>query len=714
MKTKGTYHYRKYGEHHAWNPETVGLLQWATRTNDYSVFKEFSKKVNSDNSKPTFIRGCLNYKRNPIDISLVEPVESIMKRFVTGAMSYGSISKEAHEALAMAMNSIGGRSNTGEGGEDAERFGTNKRSAIKQVASGRFGVTNNYLMNADELQIKIAQGAKPGEGGQLPGFKINKIIAKLRNSTPGITLISPPPHHDIYSIEDLAQLIYDLKVTNPNAKVSVKLVAENGVGTIAAGVAKAFSDLIIIAGCEGGTGASPASSIKFAGLPAELGIAETQQTLVMNNLRGRVKLQVDGQLKTGRDVVIMGCLGGEEFGFSTSALITLGCIMMRKCHLNTCPAGIATQDESLRKRFIGRSEFVINFFRFIAMEVREILAEMGFTTFDDIVGRADLLEQNREVGNWKMRKMDFLRIIYMPEEAKKYDIRNTNPNIKSVDEHMGHALIRDANKAIKSKEKVWLSYNITNVDRTVGAMLSGEISRRYGEEGLPNNTIMANFNGTAGQSFGAFLVKGISFRLEGDSNDYIGKGLSGGRIIVVPPVGSTFKPEENIIIGNTSFYGATSGEAYIRGVAGERFCVRNSGAKAVIEGSGDHCCEYMTGGRVVVLGTTGRNFAAGMSGGIAYVLDTEGNFEYFCNKGLVELGPVEDKADIVELQDMINKHLLYTQSTMAAKILTNWDEYLPKFVKVIPFEYKKVLEELKLRELEAKLQLSEDNPTRHE
>ncbi|MDP2891334.1 MAG: glutamate synthase large subunit, partial [Bacteroidota bacterium] len=714
FESVGTYHYRKNGEHHAWNPETIGLLQWATRTNDYSVFKEFSKLVDIENAKPTFIRGCLKYKRNPIDISLVEPVESIMKRFVTGAMSYGSISKEAHEALAVAMNSIGGRSNTGEGGEDAERFGTNKRSAIKQVASGRFGVTNNYLINADELQIKIAQGAKPGEGGQLPGFKVNNIIAKLRNSTPGITLISPPPHHDIYSIEDLAQLIYDLKVTNPRAKVSVKLVAENGVGTIAAGVAKAFSDVIIIAGCEGGTGASPASSIKFAGLPAELGIAEAQQTLVMNNLRGRVKLQVDGQLKTGRDVVIMGMLGGEEFGFSTSALITLGCIMMRKCHLNTCPAGIATQDETLRKRFIGRSEYAINFFRFIATEVREHLAELGFTTFEEIVGRADLLEQNNDVLNWKMKNMDFSKIIYMPEEAKHHDIHNTFPNIKSVDDHMDHALIREANKAIKSKEKVWLSHTITNVDRTVGAMLSGEISRRYGEEGLPNNTIMANFTGTAGQSFGAFLVKGLSFRLEGDSNDYIGKGLSGGRIIVVPPVGTTFNPEENIIVGNTSFYGATSGEAFIRGVAGERFCVRNSGAKTVIEGSGDHCCEYMTGGRVVVLGTTGRNFAAGMSGGIAYVLDEEGNFAYFCNKGLVELGPVEDKADIVELQDLINKHLLYTQSTMAAKILTNWDEYLPKFVKVIPFEYKKVLEELKLRELEKKLQLTEDNPTHQE
>jgi glutamate synthase (NADPH/NADH) large chain len=710
----GTYHYRKYGEHHAWNPETIGLLQWATRTNDYSVFKEFTAKVDAENAKPTFIRGVLDFKRSPIDISLVEPAENIMKRFVTGAMSYGSISKEAHEALAVAMNTIGGRSNTGEGGEDAERFKTNKRSSIKQVASGRFGVTNNYLVNADELQIKIAQGAKPGEGGQLPGFKVNQIIARLRHSTPGITLISPPPHHDIYSIEDLAQLIYDLKVTNPQAKVSVKLVSENGVGTIAAGVAKAFSDLITIAGSEGGTGASPASSIKFGGLPLELGIAETQQTLVMNNLRGRVKLQVDGQLKTGRDVVILGMLGGEEFGFATGALITLGCIMMRKCHLNTCPAGIATQDETLRKRFIGRSEYVINFFRFLAEEVREYLAAIGVTTFDEIVGRSDLLFQKKDIQNWKVKKMDFSKLLYLPEEAKKHDIRNTFPNIKSIEEHLDHTLIREANKAIKSKEKVWLSHPICNVDRTIGAMLSGEISRRYGEEGLPSNTIMANFYGTAGQSFGAFLVKGVSFRLEGDANDYIGKGLSGGRIIVVPPMRSTFVPEENIIIGNTSFYGATSGEAYIRGVAGERFCVRNSGAKAVIEGSGDHCCEYMTGGRVVVLGTTGRNFAAGMSGGIAYVLDENGDFEYYCNKGLVELSPVEDKTDIVELQDMINKHLLYTQSAKAATILTNWDEYLPKFVKVIPFEYKKVLEEIKLRELEKKLQLTEDDPGRHE
>lgn len=714
FENAGVYAWRKYGEHHAWNPETIGLLQWATRTNDYSKYKEYSALVDNENRKPAFIRGCFNLKRNPIPIDQVEPVEAILKRFVTGAMSYGSISKEAHEALAVTMNTIGGRSNTGEGGEDSARFGTIKNSKIKQVASGRFGVTNNYLINADELQIKIAQGAKPGEGGQLPGYKINKIIAKLRNSTPGITLISPPPHHDIYSIEDLAQLIYDLKITNPRAAVSVKLVSEDGVGTIAAGVAKAYSDVIIIAGGDGGTGASPASSIKHAGLPVELGIAEAQQTLVLNNLRGRVKLQVDGQLKTGRDVVTLACLGGEEFGFSTSALIVLGCIMMRKCHMNTCPAGIATQDKELRKRFIGRSEYSINFFRFIAQDVREHLAEMGFSKFDDIVGRTDLLEINKNVMNWKMKNVDFSKLLYVPKEAEQNAIHNTHKNAKLGENHLDLELIKESKRAIQAGEKVWISRNIVNVDRTVGAMLSGEISRKYGEAGLAKDTINCIFNGTAGQSFGAFLVKGVTFRLVGDSNDYIGKGLSGGKIIVVPPPESTFKPEENIIIGNTSFYGATSGEAYIRGVAGERFCVRNSGAKTVIEGTGDHCCEYMTGGRVVVLGKTGKNFAAGMSGGIAYVLDMAGDFDYYCNRGLVDLGSVDEKADIQELQDLINKHLLYTQSSLASKILTHWDEYLPKFVKVIPFEYKKVLEEQKLRELQKKLQLTEDDPSRHE
>jgi glutamate synthase (NADPH) large chain len=713
-ESNGNNAWRKFGEHHAWNPETIGLLQWSTRTNDFRKFKEFTTLVDKENARPVFIRGCFKLKKNPIPLEQVEPEDKIMQRFVTGAMSYGSISKEAHEALAIAMNTIGGRSNTGEGGEDPARFNTSKQSAIKQIASGRFGVTNNYLTHAHELQIKIAQGAKPGEGGQLPGYKVNDIIARTRNSTPGITLISPPPHHDIYSIEDLAQLIYDLKCTNPRAKVSVKLVAEDGVGTVAAGVAKAYADLITISGGEGGTGASPLSSIKHAGLPAEFGIAETQQTLVLNNLRGRVKLQVDGQLKTGRDVVIMGCLGAEEFGFSTAALIVLGCIMMRKCHLNTCPAGIATQNAELRKRFLGRSEFVINYFRFVAREIREYLAEMGFRSFDDIVGRTDLLEINPEVTNWKMKNMDLSSILYMPAKSGQAELRSAQSELKKIEEHLDFQLIKEASKAIKAKEKVWISHTLKNTDRTIGAMLSGEISQRYGEEGLPEDTIQCTFKGTAGQSFGAFVAKGVTFKLEGDANDYFGKGLSGGKLIVVPPAGSTFKPEENIIVGNTSLYGATSGEAYIRGVAGERFCVRNSGAYAVIEGTGDHCCEYMTGGRTVVLGRTGRNFAAGMSGGIAYVLDMNGNFDYFCNKGLVELMPVEDRTDVIELQEMINKHLLYTQSSLAANILTNWEEYLPRFVKVIPLEYKKVMEEQKLRELEKKLRLSEENTTRHE
>ncbi|MCF8358998.1 MAG: glutamate synthase large subunit [Prolixibacteraceae bacterium] len=714
LKTDGIYHYRRDGERHAWNPETIGLLQWSTRTNDYAKFKEFSALSDKQN-KTHFVRGFLRIKENlkPIDISEVEPAENIMKRFVTGAMSYGSISKEAHEALAVAMNTIGGRSNTGEGGEDPARFGTIKNSKIKQIASGRFGVTNNYLTNAREIQIKIAQGAKPGEGGQLPGFKVNQIIAKTRNSTPGITLISPPPHHDIYSIEDLAQLIYDLKCTNPKAKVSVKLVAEAGVGTIAAGVAKAFSDIIIIAGYDGGTGASPASSIKHAGVPPELGIAETQQTLVMNDLRRRVKLQSDGQLKTGLDVVKMACLGAEEFGFSTSALIVLGCVMMRKCHLNTCPMGIATQSEVLRKRFIGRSEYVINYFKFIAEEIREYLAAMGFRSFDEIVGRPDLLESDPEVENWKSAKIDFGKILYKPKEAGIYAIRNTHSNTLDLEDHIDRVLIREANAAIKGKQRVWIEKDITNLQRSVGSMLSGEISKRYGEEGLPNDAINCIFHGSAGQSFGAFLARGVSLRLQGDANDYLGKGLSGGSIVVVPRSKSTFVPEQNIIVGNTTLYGATGGKVFIRGVVGERFAVRNSGANAVVEGTGDHCCEYMTGGRVVVLGKTGRNFAAGMSGGIAYVLDIDGDFDYYCNKGLVELEKVEDRADVVELQGMISEHLTQTRSKLAAKILTNWDEYLPRFVKVIPFEYKKILEEEKLRKIERELEKSVDD-RRHE
>jgi glutamate synthase (NADPH) large chain len=714
VESSGFYHYRQNGERHSWNPETIGLLQWSTRTSDYAKYKEYSSRINEEN-KTQFIRGFLKLKksRTPINISEVEPVESITRRFVTGAMSYGSISKEAHEALAIAMNTIGGRSNTGEGGEDPERFGTLKNSKIKQIASGRFGVTNNYLTNADEIQIKMAQGAKPGEGGQLPGFKVNKIIAKTRNSTPGITLISPPPHHDIYSIEDLAQLIYDLKCTNPRAKVSVKLVAEDGVGTVAAGVAKTFSDIITISGYDGGTGASPMSSIKHAGVPVELGIAETQQTLVMNDLRRRVILQVDGQLKTGLDVVKMALLGAEEYGFSTSALIVLGCVMMRKCHLNTCPMGIATQNEELRKRFIGRSEYVINFFRFLAQEVREILAEMGYRKLDDIIGCPELLEVDEDVQNWKSEKIDFSKLLFKPKEAEIFAIRNVHPNTKDLDDHIDNMLIKESNPAIKSKQKVWIEKEINNINRTVGAMLSGEISKRYGEEGLPDDTINCIFHGSAGQSFGAFLSKGVSLRLEGDANDYLGKGLSGGKIVVVPPVGSIFIPEENIIVGNTTLYGATSGKVFIQGVVGERFAVRNSGAITVVEGTGDHCCEYMTGGRVAVLGRTGRNFAAGMSGGIAYVLNVDGNFDFFCNQGMVELCAVEDKTDVVELQNMISEHLIQTRSKLAAKILTNWDEYLPKFVKVIPFEYKKILQEEKLKQIELSLQKTVDD-RRHE
>ncbi len=711
LNSTGNYAYRKYGEKHGWNPETIGLLQWSTTEGDYAKFKEYTQAVNSDNRSPLFLRGLLKLKeRKPIPIAEVEPIEDITRRFVTGAMSYGSISKEAHTALAMAMNKVKGRSNTGEGGEDAERFKTNARSAIKQVASGRFGVTNNYLVNADELQIKIAQGAKPGEGGQLPGFKVDKIIAKLRNSTPGITLISPPPHHDIYSIEDLSQLIFDLKCTNPKATISVKLVSEAGVGTVAAGVAKAHADLIVIAGTEGGTGASPLSSVKHTGMPVEIGLAETQQTLVMNNLRGRVRLQTDGQLKTGLDVIKMAILGAEEYGFATSALVTLGCVMMRKCHLNTCPAGVATQDPELRKRFIGKYVYVVNFMNFLAQEVREYLAEMGYKSLNEIIGRTDLMEQDTTVGNWKTKGIDLSRLLYFPEEAKIYPLHNTSAQKHGIEDVMDWQLIEEAQPALINQAKVWIARDITNTDRAVGAMLSGEVSKRYGEEGLPKNTINCKFNGSAGQSFGAFLTKGVAFKLEGDSNDYLGKGLSGGKIIVVPPAGSTFKPEENIIIGNTVLYGATSGSVYIRGVAGERFAVRNSGAFAVVEGVGDHCCEYMTGGRVAVIGKTGRNFAAGMSGGVAYVLDEEGDFDFYCNKGLVDLSPVEDASDVQELQYLLNKHLLHTNSEKAQDILVNWSKYLPKFIKVIPFEYKKVQQEQKIKELDQKLMETEDAP----
>ncbi|MFA5971459.1 MAG: glutamate synthase large subunit [Lentimicrobiaceae bacterium] len=706
--TEGVFSYRKYGEHHAWNPESIALLQWSTRTGNYSKFKEYSDLVNADTARPGFIRGLLKIKRNPIPIDEVEPVENIMKRFVTGAMSYGSISREAHETLAIAMNRIGGRSNTGEGGEDPVRFiplenGDSARSAIKQVASGRFGVTTEYLVNADELQIKIAQGAKPGEGGQLPGHKVDHIIAKTRYSIPGITLISPPPHHDIYSIEDLSQLIFDLKNVNPRARISVKLVSESGIGTIAAGVTKAGADLITISGYEGGTGASPTSSIKHAGLPLELGLAETQQTLVMNNLRRKVMLQADGQLKSGKDIIMAALMGAEEFGLATSALIVLGCVMMRKCHLNTCPVGVATQDPELRKRFHGEADNLVTFFRFIAEEVREQLAELGYKKMDDIVGRLDLLERNPEIDHWKIKNLDLSGLLTLPKESSVNSIHCIDKQDHKIDHILDLELITEAEKALSLKEPVLIQKTIQNTDRTTGAMLSGKIATLYGAEGLPEGTINCRFNGSAGQSFGAFLMPGIELRLEGDSNDYLGKGLSGGRIIVVPPTGSTFDSDKNIIIGNTVLYGATRGEIYISGIAGERFGVRNSGANAVVEGVGNHCCEYMTGGRVVVLGSTGSNFAAGMSGGIAYVLDEKGDFDYYCNMGMVELSLVEDRVDVHELNGLIARHFYFTKSKKAKMILDDFEKYLPMFIKIIPYDYKKVLHEQKLEELKKKI-----------
>ena len=710
----GMYSFRKNGELHAWNPETIATLQIATRLGSYKKFKEYTAAVDCK-EKPIFIRDFFDFKKGkPIPVDEVESVESIMRRFVTGAMSFGAISKEAHEALGIAMNRIGAKSNTGEGGEDAERFkprpdGESARSAIKQVASGRFGVTAEYLVNADEIQIKIAQGAKPGEGGQLPGFKVDKVIAKTRHSIPGISLISPPPHHDIYSIEDLAQLIFDLKNINPDAKISVKLVSESGVGTIAAGVAKAKADLIIISGAEGGTGASPASSIRYAGLPSEIGLAETQQTLVLNNLRGHVRLQVDGQLKTGRDVVIQAMLGAEEFGFATSALIVLGCVLMRKCHMNTCPVGVATQNEELRKRFAGKADYLVNFFTFLAQEIREYLAEIGVRKFDDIVGRSDMLTVKDDVKVSKTEHLDFSRLLYFHAESATNAIINVTEQDHDIKAVLDRELINRSYPAISSGMPVELDFPIKNTNRSVGAMLSGAVAKKYGNDGLPDNTISCTFKGSAGQSFGAFLEHGISFRLEGDANDYVGKGLSGGRIVIVPPSGSTFAPEENIIAGNTILYGATSGEMYINGRVGERFCVRNSGATAVVEGVGDHCCEYMTGGRTVVLGPTGRNFAAGMSGGIAYVWNPKGDFDYFCNMEMVELSLIEDMADNRELYRIIGNHYKYTRSALAAKMLDNWQEYVDQFIKVIPFEYKKVLHDEKMEKLQRKIaQLERD------
>lgn len=708
LEHKGIYSYRKDGEKHAWNPETISTLQLATRLGSYKKFKEYTKLVD-EKEEPLFLRDFLDFKRqSPVPLEEVEPASEIMKRFVTGAMSFGSISKEAHETMAMAMNKIHGRSNTGEGGEDAGRFtekidGLSLRSAIKQVASGRFGVTTNYLVNADEIQIKVAQGAKPGEGGQLPGYKVNDIIAKTRHSIPGISLISPPPHHDIYSIEDLAQLIFDLRNVNPKAEISVKLVSESGVGTIAAGVAKAKADRIVISGAEGGTGASPMSSIRYAGLPPEIGLAETQQTLVLNNLRGQVRLQTDGQLKTGRDILLMALLGAEEFGFATSALIVLGCVMMRKCHMNTCPVGVATQDETLRKRFHGRYEYLVNFFTFLAEEVREYLAEMGFRKLDEVIGRTDLLVRKPSDGVHKHDLLDFSRILYFPTAFQDRALYHVADSLHEMGPVKDLQLIEDARPALEGKQDLLLSYPIVNTDRSVGAMLSGVVAQQYGETGLPEQALKIRFKGSAGQSFGAFLVHGVEFRLEGDTNDYLGKGLSGGRIVVVPPVRADFKPEENIIAGNTLLYGATSGEVYLNGRAGERFCVRNSGAVAVVEGVGDHCCEYMTGGRVVVLGPTGRNFAAGMSGGVAYVWNPSGNFDFYCNMEMVELSLVEDTRSRKELHELIRKHYHYTGSPLAGQMLDHWDRYVEEFIEVVPIEYKKVLQEEQMKKWQQKI-----------
>ncbi|MZH46159.1 MAG: glutamate synthase large subunit [Nitrospinae bacterium] len=705
LELGGHYHWRRGEEKHMLNPNSIGLLQHATRSNDYATFKKFSQEANNESTRQCTLRGLFEFKETKsIPIEEVESLEEITKRFCTGAMSIGSISREAHETLAIAMNRLGGRSNTGEGGEDSARYtpdsnGDSRRSKIKQVASGRFGVNSYYLTNADEMQIKIAQGAKPGEGGQLPGHKVSEYIAKLRHSTPGVGLISPPPHHDIYSIEDLQQLIFDLHNANPDARVSVKLVAEAGVGTIAAGVSKAHAEGVLIAGHDGGTGASPQTSIKHAGLPWELGLSETQQILVLNDLRGRIRVQVDGQLKTGRDVVIGGILGADEFGFSTTALVTMGCILMRKCHLNTCSVGIATQDPVLREKFNGKPDYVVNFFRFIAQEVREIMAELGIRKFNDLIGRVDLLEAGSATEHWKAHGVDVSRILHKPDVGSDVAIRNvcTQDLSGDLDNALDHRLIKMSQAALENQQKVQEDISIVNTDRATGAMLSYQISKTYGEEGLPSNTICLNFKGSAGQSFGAFLAPGVTFNLAGDANDYVGKGLSGGKIIIYPPEESTLVPEENILIGNTVLYGAVSGKAFFRGIGGERFAVRNSGAHAVVEGVGDHGCEYMTGGTVVVLGETGRNFAAGMSGGLAFVLDRDNSFPIHCNQSIVDLVPVEEAEDIELLKGLIEAHFQYSQSSVAKEVLDEWEATLPKFIKVYPMDYRRVVEERKKR-----------------
>jgi len=699
----GEYQWRRDGEHHLFNPETVFKLQHATRSRQYGIFKEYTSAVDDQGRNLSTLRGLFTFKwsAEPVPLEEVEPVESILRRFATGAMSYGSIGQEAHETLAIAMNRLGGKSNTGEGGEDSARYvrdanGDWRRSAIKQVASGRFGVTSEYLVNATDLQIKMAQGAKPGEGGQLPGHKVYPWIARVRGGIPGVGLISPPPHHDIYSIEDLAQLIHDLKNANPRARISVKLVAEVGVGTVAAGVAKAHSDVVLISGHDGGTGASPLTSIKHGGVPWELGLAETQQVLVLNKLRDRIIVQTDGQMKTGRDVVIAALLGAEEYGFSTAPLVVMGCIMMRVCHLNTCPVGIATQDPKLRAKFAGKPEFVEAFFRFIAEEVRELMARLGFRTMDELIGRADRLDVRRAVDHWKARGLDLSAILYQPVVGPEVAVRRVVEQDHGLEKSLDMTtLVPMCRPALERGEPVDMRLPIRNVNRTVGTILGYEITSRYGAAGLPDDTVRIHFTGSAGQSFGAFLPRGVTLTLEGDANDYLGKGLSGGKLVVYPPHEATFVPEDNILVGNVVLYGATGGEAYFRGVAGERFAVRNSGAQAVVEGVGDHGCEYMTAGRVVVIGRTGRNFAAGMSGGIAYVLDPEGDFRRRCNLGMVDLEPLLDIEDVETVKDLLARHIRYTQSPVAARLLVNWTASQQVFVKVMPKDYKRVLAAIK-------------------
>ena len=696
----GVYQWRKEGEFHLWNPESIAALQDAVRKNDYNRYKEFAALIDDQSKNPTTLRSLFKFKNTTaVPINEVEPLEKIFKRFATGAMSFGSISRGAHETLAIAMNRLGGKSNTGEGGEDPERFkplpnGDSKRSSIKQVASGRFGVTINYLTNADEIQIKIAQGAKPGEGGQLPGHKVSATIAKTRYTTAGVTLISPPPHHDIYSIEDLAQLIFDLKNSNPRARISVKLVSEIGVGTVAAGVAKGKADMILISGFDGGTGASPRSSIRHAGLPWELGLSETHQTLVLNDLRSRVRLQADGQMRTGRDVAIAAILGAEEYGFCTAALIVMGCVMLRHCHLNNCSVGVATQDDILQERFSGKVEHVINYFNFVGNHLREVMASLGVRTIDELIGRTDLLETNSAIVPWKAKNIDLSKIFYQPKVADRKSIYCTRTQDHKVNDVLDRKLIDEVITAIQKDKNIEISKTIANTDRTTGAMLSGEVCRLFGDNRLCEDTVKVKFSGTAGQSFGAFLAKGITFELSGLANDYVGKGISGGKIIIYPGKGAQYVPEENIIIGNTTFYGAIAGQAYIRGLAGERFCIRNSGLYGVVEGVGDHGCEYMTGGRIVILGKTGRNFGAGMSGGVAYVYDVDGKFKERCNMAMVELGVLEEE-DKEIVHSLISNHYKYTQSTAAKKFLDDFTAETKNFVRVMPLEYKRIMEEKK-------------------